>query len=102
MDHHERIAALEGRVSELERLISGSTRAVEPDRLYQVQDVAGYLGCGKTNVYDLIATRKLGVIRVGKGSKGYRVRGSDLLAFMDASRQGGPKPRMSLKNINLN
>jgi excisionase family DNA binding protein len=105
-----RFAALEARVAELETLIrEGDLLAavpklsIENDTLYNVQEVALTLRCGKTNVYDLIESGQLAVTRIGNGRKGMRVRGVDLAAFLDARKEGGPAPKMRfkyLKNMN--
>jgi excisionase family DNA binding protein len=72
---------------------------IEPDRLYLVAEVAGILRCGKTNVYDLLNEGSLARTAIGAGNKGMRVRGSDLLAFLDARREGGPIARGSFKYL---
>jgi hypothetical protein len=72
---------------------------IEPDRLYLVAEVADILRCGKTNVYDLLGEGSLARTTIGAGKKGLRVRGSDLLAFLDARREGGPSPRGSFKYL---
>jgi hypothetical protein len=73
--------------------------SIEPDRLYLVAEVAAILRCGKTNVYDLLGEGSLARTTIGVGSKGLRVRGSDLLAFLDARRDGGPSPKGSFKYL---
>jgi excisionase family DNA binding protein len=88
----ERIARLEHHVGQL---------PVDQDSLYTVAEVAERLRCGKTNVYDLVDERALAVIRVGAGKGGLRVRGSDLLAFLDSRKTGGPKPAFEFKNLRI-
>jgi excisionase family DNA binding protein len=104
-----RFAALEARVAELETLIREGVLpavpklSIENDTLYNVQEVARTLRCGKTNVYDLIESGQLAVTRIGNGRKGMRVRGADLAAFLDARKEGGPAPKtrfIFLKNMN--
>jgi hypothetical protein len=72
---------------------------IEPDRLYLVAEVAGILRCGKTNVYDLLGERALARTTIGAGKRGMRIRGSDLLAFLDARREGGPSPKGAFKYL---
>jgi excisionase family DNA binding protein len=88
----ERIVRLEQQVGQL---------PVDPERLYTIGEVADRLRCGKTNVYDLVDGRALAVIRVGAGKGGFRVRGSDLLAFLDSRKSGGPKPEFAFKNLRI-
>jgi excisionase family DNA binding protein len=93
-------AALEARVAELEkRLGMAPTAAIDADALYTAQEAAERLRCGKTNVYDLMESGELAVTRTGAGRKGLRIRGSDLLAFLDARKEGGPRPRMAFKRL---
>jgi hypothetical protein len=75
--------------------------SIEPDRLYLVAEVADILRCGKTNVYDLLGAGTLARTTIGAGKKGLRVRGSDLLAFLDSRRAGGPRPLGSFKYLNV-
>jgi hypothetical protein len=72
---------------------------INPDRLYLVSEVADLLRCGKTNVYDLLNEGDLARTPIGAGKKGLRVRGSDILAFLDARREGGPSPQGSFKYL---
>lgn len=74
-----------------------TSMGIGPDRLYLVAEVADILRCGKTNVYDLLEKGALARTNVGAGHKGLRVRGSDLLAFLDDRREGGPSPRGSFR-----
>ena len=67
--------------------------------LYTPSEVAERLGCGKTNVYDLIESAALAVTRIGAGSRGMRVRGSDITDFLEARKEGGPSPRSTYKHL---
>jgi excisionase family DNA binding protein len=94
-----RFAAIEARLAEIEAsLREGSHLTVAPkpsienDVLYNVQEVAQALRCGKTNVYDLIESGQLAVTKIGNSKKGMRVRGADLITFLDARKEGGPAP----------
>ena len=66
---------------------------IEENAIYTPAEVAGLLRCGKTNIYDLITGGDLAVTRIGAGKKGFRVQGSDIVAFLDARKTGGPKPQ---------
>ena len=68
---------------------------IEPDAIYTAKEVAEMLRCGLTNVYKLAKDGHLAVIRIGTGTKGFRFRGSDLLAFLDDRKEGGPSPSPS-------
>jgi excisionase family DNA binding protein len=70
---------------------------IDPDSLYFPAEIAARLRCGKTNVYDLIKKGELAVTRIGSGRSGLRVKGSDLTAFLDARKEGGPKPKGRFK-----
>jgi Helix-turn-helix domain len=94
----QKLLALEERVAALERQLKGSSR-IEPDVLYSVTEVARFLGCGKSNAYDLLLSGDLAKTPIGAGRKGLRVRGSDLLHFLDSRREGGPAPRGSFKHL---
>jgi len=72
---------------------------IEPDRLYLVAEVADILRCGRTNVYDLLSEGALARTTIGAGKRGMRVRGSDLLAFLDSRREGGPSPKGAFKYL---
>jgi excisionase family DNA binding protein len=56
------------------------------DRLWTVAEVADHMRVSNMTVYRLIKAGELPAIRVGKN---YRVRGSDLAAYLDASRTLG-------------
>lgn len=98
MVESERVAILEERVATLEAILAGSDR-LDNDRLYVPVEVAAFLRCGKTNVYDLLTAGDLAVTRVGAGKKGLRVRGSDLRAFLDDRKNGGPSPTGNFKHL---
>lgn len=94
----QKMIELEERIANLERLLKGPSR-IEPDVLYSVAEVAAYLGCGKSNAYDLLLSGDLAKTPIGAGRKGLRVRGSDLLRFLDTRREGGPAPQGSFKHL---
>jgi excisionase family DNA binding protein len=93
-----RIEELEARIKDLEQLLRGPSR-IEPDVLYTVAEASRLLGCGGVNVYNLLDSGDLARTRIGAGRKGFRVRGSDLLAFLEARREGGPQPRGGFKYL---
>lgn len=72
---------------------------IDSDQLYTVDEVAGILRCGKTNAYDLLTSGELARTPIGAGKKGLRVRGQDIVAFLDSRREGGPKPQGSFKYL---
>lgn len=92
-----RCASLEARVVALEARVGVTPpgRSIDPDALYTVLEAADRLRCGRSNLYDLLETGELAVTRIGAGRMGLRVRGSDLIAFLDARRDGGPVDRGS-------
>jgi excisionase family DNA binding protein len=92
----DRFSELEDRVAALERITKPAVSRIDPDQFYTVAEAAALLGCGKTNVYDLLLSGELAKTCIGAGKKGLRVRGSDLLQFLDSRREGGPAPRKSL------
>jgi excisionase family DNA binding protein len=52
------------------------------DRLWTVAEVADHMRVSNMTVYRLIKAGQLPAIRVGKN---YRIRGRDLVAYLDAS-----------------
>jgi excisionase family DNA binding protein len=94
-----RLTALEERLARLEQKLGQVP--VDPDLLYTMAEVAERLRCGKTNVYGLVDEKALAVIRVGAGKGGLRVKGSDLQAFLDSRKTGGPKPEFKFKNLRI-
>jgi hypothetical protein len=58
--------------------------AIEPDRLYRVNELIEILRCSKTNAYDLITRGDIRRTSVGSRGKGFRVRGSEILRFLEA------------------
>lgn len=103
-----RIIALEARIAVLESLLTNSERttaattatpSIDPDTLFTAQEAAERLRCGKTNVYDLWESGELAVTNTGAGKKGKRVRGSDLIAFLDSRKEGGPQPKSRFKHL---
>lgn len=73
--------------------------SIEPTAVYTMAQVAELLSCSLTNAYDLVKTGQLARVAVGAGKKGYRVLGSDLLAFLEFRREGGPKPMGTFKHL---
>ena len=63
-----------------------------PDPLLRVPDINGQTGWGRSMIYDLIRTRRLKTVRVGRT---VRVRQSDLDAFVAANtyEDADPIPR---------
>ena len=92
-----RVAQLEERIAALEMIVG--QRPVDPEFLYTPPEVATWLRCGKTNVYDLMNRGDLASTRVGAGRAGLRVRGSSLIAFLDERTDGGPSPRGTFKYL---
>ena len=66
---------------------------IEENAIYTPAEVAELLRCGKTNIYDLINGGDIAVTRIGAGKKGFRLRGADIIDFLNARRTGGPKPQ---------
>ena len=75
--------------------------AIDKDAIYTPNQVAGLLCCGKSNVYDLLGAGDLAVTRIGAKGKCFRIRGSDILAFLDERKTGGPQPRVRYKLLGL-
>jgi hypothetical protein len=92
-DRDTRLLALEDRISKLENVLASSAARIEPDTLYTVAKASLFLACSGRNVYELMVSGELARTRVGAGSHGFRIRGSDIVAFMDSRREGGPQPR---------
>jgi excisionase family DNA binding protein len=60
---------------------------VSPDtdkRMWTPKELQQQLGCGRTTIYELIATRQLPAVRIGRA---LRVAEEDLRAFVDRNRQ---------------
>lgn len=74
---------------------------IEADKLYVPKEVAEFLRCGTTNVYDLATAKAVAVTRIGVGKGGLRIKGSDLLEFLDARRTEGPQPKTGYKLLGL-
>ena len=55
---------------------------VDPEMSFKPREVADVLNCSLTNVYDLMRSGQVARTKVGPGKKGYRVCGSDLIAFI--------------------
>lgn len=56
--------------------------SIGDDRLWTVAEVAGHMRVSNMTVYRLIKSGDIPAIRVGKN---YRIRGTDLLAYLEAS-----------------
>ena len=93
------IIELEQRIAALESIVS--KRPIESENLYSPSQVADRLGCSKTNVYDLIGSGELAFTRIGASKKGFKIMGSDLQAFLESRKEGGPKPKMNYKRLGL-
>ncbi len=68
-------------------------------RVYLVTEAAELLRCGRSNAYNLVASGELACTKIGAGKKGIRVLGSDLLAFLESRREGGPMPQGTIKYL---
>ena len=79
----------------------GCVPTIAPGALYTAKEVADRLRCAVSTVYDLAGSDALAVIRIGAGRKGLRFRGSDVNAFLESRREGGPQPRMTFKRLGL-
>jgi excisionase family DNA binding protein len=95
----DRLDELEGRIAALERAAEGDSARIEPLRLYDPAEAAALLGCSRANVYNLIQSGELARRAIGAGKKGFKVMGQDLLAFLDARKEGGPRPAGSFKYL---
>ncbi len=63
----------------------GSGETPQGDRLHTVAEVAEHMRVSNMTVYRLIKAGAIAAVRVGKS---YRIRQSDLDAYLDASRTG--------------
>jgi excisionase family DNA binding protein len=72
---------------------------IEENAIYTPAEVAGLLRCSRSNVYSLIKGGDLAVIRVGAGTSGMRVAGSDITVFLESRKEGGPSPQSSFKHL---
>src|SRR4051812_28152499 len=100
MDYCEGCVALAARVAALEaRLAEPPRDVIDPGTLYVAKEAAGLLRCSLANVYDLIESQSIAVVSTGVGKKGFRLRGADILAFLESRKTGGPKPAKFLKNL---
>lgn len=95
------VYGLHERIKRLEELVGKSCARIEMDALYKPAVVASFLSCGKTNVYELLNSGELARTRIGAGISGVRVKGSDIAAFIDSRREGGPQPRGTFKYLKL-
>jgi excisionase family DNA binding protein len=95
-DLDARIAAIEQRLS---HLFDTGLATTASSTLYTPQEVAAILRCGKSNVYELIASNELAVIRIGAGKHGMRIKASDLDAFLESRRTGGPTGTGGFKHL---
>lgn len=89
---------LEARVRELESKVP---RSIEASALYTVPEVMERLRCKKSTVYNLVQSGEIAHTRVGTGTGGIRVRGSDLANFIVHRTSGGPEPRGSFKHLRM-
>lgn len=55
-------------------------------RLFRIQEVQQRLACGRTKAYELVATRQLASVRIGRA---IRVHEKDLQTFIGRNRQHG-------------
>ena len=90
---------LERRIAALEAI--AIKMPIETDSLYTPAEIAERLRCSKTNVYELIGSGELAFTRIGASKKGFKIKGSDLAAFLESRKEGGPKPRMNFKRLGL-
>lgn len=90
---------LMARVAALEEIVL--RLPINQDRIYTPAQVADWLQCSTTNVYRLIDSGELAYTRIGASKKGFKIKGSDLLAFLESRKVGGPKPRMAFKRLGL-
>lgn len=95
----DRFEDLEGRIAALERAAQGDSARIEPLRLYDPAEAAALLGCSRANLYNLMQSGALARRAIGAGKKGFKVMGSDLLAFLDSRKEGGPAPEGSFKYL---
>lgn len=72
---------------------------IRPTELYTVKEVTEFLKCGKSTVYNLINSQAIAVIKIGALGGGIRIMGSDIGAFLDSQKSGGPQPKMNLKYV---
>ena len=72
---------------------------IQPDTLYSVSQTAGFLGCASRTFTICCYPGNWRGTPIGSGSKGLRVRGSDILAFLDSRREGGPRPKGTFKHL---
>ncbi len=75
--------------------------AIDPDYLYLPKEVADILRCSLANVYSLLNREDLRRAPIGAGKSGIRVQGSDLLAFIESRKSGGPKPMGAFKYLKM-
>jgi excisionase family DNA binding protein len=80
-----------------------AAETIDDFRLLKIDEVAQRLSCSEANVYDLIASGELPVVRVGR-QKGYRVDIRDLDAFVSDRKfryQPAPvrMPKPKLKHL---
>lgn len=94
---------LDARITAIEQRLSGLSDAalarIASTALYTPQEVADVLRCGKSNVYELMTSGELAAIRVGAGRHGMRIKASDLDAFLESRRTGGPTQPGGYKHL---
>ena len=79
--------------------------SIDDSPLLSIKQVAGRLGCSVANVYLLIASGELPVVRTGR-LKGYRVDIADLASFVSQRKfryrvQASEPARTQLKHLRL-
>jgi hypothetical protein len=89
---------IEERIATLESLVMKQEK-IDPDTLYTAAEILVFLKCGPANVYDLLRSGDLAVTKIGAGKGGLRVKGSDLSAFLESRRSGGPRPKSAFKYL---
>jgi len=63
---YDRIAQIEERIAALEAI--ARQQPIIDDYIYTTDEVAAWLRCSKTNVYDLMARGEIAVTRTGLGA----------------------------------
>lgn len=91
MTRCEGCLSLEARLEALEARLGRSTSAIEPEAIYSLKAAAARLGIGLSSLYEIVDAGDIAVVRLGS-KKGFRIKGSDLAAFLDSRREGGPRP----------
>jgi len=74
---------------------------IDSEKFYVASEVADILRCSLANVYSLLNREEIRRTSVGAGKSGIRVQGSDLLAFIESRKSGGPKLTAAFKYLKL-